>query len=338
MSFDRYRSESEDRWQEGSGRSGERGRDFDRYREDEGSQRRYSEGYDERFGRGFQGEGRMGSGRGERSERSGGFDREDRGRGRFSGGESYGRSYGEEFGQGANQVWNEPRYRGSRESQGGRREPWSGENFRGQESYGSYGADSRSMGSDRESGYGQQGGRYGSSFGSSMGSSSGAGSYGSSYGSSGSGSFGYGRGFEGGSGSESYRSSGSGAYGGFGTSSQRGRGRFSGKGPKGYQRSDDRIKEDVSDLLEREGELDASEIEVQVSSGEVTLTGTVSERSSKRLAEDLIEDLPGVKQVHNRLRVGNGSETGGSESSSGRSGSTRSGSAGSSSSKSSTSS
>jgi hypothetical protein len=103
------------------------------------------------------------------------------------------------------------------------------------------------------------------------------------------------------------------------------RGRFSGKGPKGYQRSDDRIKEDVSDLLEREGELDASEIEVQVSSGEVTLTGTVSDRFAKRLAEDLIEDLPGVKQVHNRLRVGNGFDTSGSASSSGRSGSSRTG-------------
>ncbi|HEY1435279.1 MAG TPA: BON domain-containing protein, partial [Thermoanaerobaculia bacterium] len=30
---------------------------------------------------------------------------------------------------------------------------------------------------------------------------------------------------------------------------------------------------------------------------------TVQDRSEKRLAEDLIEDLPGVKQVHNRVRV-----------------------------------
>lgn len=85
-------------------------------------------------------------------------------------------------------------------------------------------------------------------------------------------------------------------------------GRFSGKGPKGYQRSDDRIREDVSDALERHGELDASEIEVQVTGGEVTLAGTVPDRASKRLAEDAIEHLSGVKEVHNRLRLGgNGS-------------------------------
>jgi hypothetical protein len=81
------------------------------------------------------------------------------------------------------------------------------------------------------------------------------------------------------------------------------RGRFTGKGPKGYQRSDERIREDVSDLLERDGDLDASEIVVEVRVGEVTLEGTVPDRPSKRLAEDLIEDVSGVKQVHNRLRI-----------------------------------
>jgi hypothetical protein len=85
------------------------------------------------------------------------------------------------------------------------------------------------------------------------------------------------------------------------------RGQFAGKGPKGYKRSDERIREDVSDILERNGELDASEIEVVVVAGEVTLQGEVTQRRDKRLAEDLIEDLPGVKDVHNRLRVGDGS-------------------------------
>ena len=84
------------------------------------------------------------------------------------------------------------------------------------------------------------------------------------------------------------------------------RGRFTGKGPKGYQRSDDRVKEDVSEALSRDGDLDASEIEVSVASGEVTLAGTVPDRESKRLAEDLAEEIPGVKQVQNRLRIENG--------------------------------
>ncbi len=87
------------------------------------------------------------------------------------------------------------------------------------------------------------------------------------------------------------------------------RGRFTGRGPKGYTRSDERIREDVSDRLEQHGEIDASEIEVQVATGEVTLEGTVDDRRTKRLAEDIIETCPGVKQVHNRIRVqGSGGE------------------------------
>ena len=93
----------------------------------------------------------------------------------------------------------------------------------------------------------------------------------------------------------------------FGTPSRTTRGRFTGRGPKGYTRSDERIREDVSDRLEQHGEIDASEIEVRVSNGEVTLEGTVEDRWMKRLAEDLVEDCPGVKQVNNRIRIqGNG--------------------------------
>ena len=78
--------------------------------------------------------------------------------------------------------------------------------------------------------------------------------------------------------------------------------RRSGKGPKSYRRSDERIKEDVNDRLS-EGYLDATEIEVQVADGEVTLTGTVNSRSDKWRAEDIADDVRGVKNVENRLRV-----------------------------------
>jgi hypothetical protein len=88
----------------------------------------------------------------------------------------------------------------------------------------------------------------------------------------------------------------------FGTR-DRTRGRYTGRGPKGYTRSDDRIKEDVNDRLEQHGEIDAWEISVMVQNGEVTLEGTVPDRLTKRLAEDVAEDSPGVKQVHNRLRI-----------------------------------
>lgn len=80
-------------------------------------------------------------------------------------------------------------------------------------------------------------------------------------------------------------------------------GQHRGKGPKGYSRSDDRIKEDINDRLSDDVFIDASEIEVTVSSGEVTLTGSVGTRIEKRRAEDIAEEVSAVKNVENRLRL-----------------------------------
>lgn len=80
------------------------------------------------------------------------------------------------------------------------------------------------------------------------------------------------------------------------------RAQLRGRGPKNYRRSDERIKEDVNDRL-GDGYLDATEIEVAVLNGEVTLTGTVQTRSDKRRAEDIAESVSGVSNVENRLRV-----------------------------------
>jgi osmotically-inducible protein OsmY len=76
-----------------------------------------------------------------------------------------------------------------------------------------------------------------------------------------------------------------------------------GRGPKGYRRSDERIKEDVNDRLGDDYYLDASDVEVAVENTEVTLTGTVRNRSDKRRAEDIAESVSGVTNVENRLRV-----------------------------------
>jgi osmotically-inducible protein OsmY len=76
-----------------------------------------------------------------------------------------------------------------------------------------------------------------------------------------------------------------------------------GRGPKGYARSDERIREDVCEALERDNHVDASEIEVKVKEGVVTLTGSVEDRRTKRLAEDAVEYLSGVKDVRNELTV-----------------------------------
>lgn len=80
-------------------------------------------------------------------------------------------------------------------------------------------------------------------------------------------------------------------------------GRFRGRGPKGYRRSDDRIREDVCDRLSDDAMLDASEIEVRVQNSEVTLEGTVSDREDKRRAETLAERCSGVDHVQNNIRV-----------------------------------
>lgn len=83
-----------------------------------------------------------------------------------------------------------------------------------------------------------------------------------------------------------------------------------GKGPKGYTRSDDRIKEDVNDRLNDDSNLDASDIEVSVTGCEVTLSGTVKNRWEKRRAEDLAEAISGVKNVENRIKVNSDTYTG----------------------------
>ena len=79
-----------------------------------------------------------------------------------------------------------------------------------------------------------------------------------------------------------------------------------GRGPKNYSRSDERIREDVNDRLTEDVWVDASEIEVSVEGGEVTLTGTVEDRRSKRRAEDCADAVSGVKHVQNNLRYTSG--------------------------------
>lgn len=80
-------------------------------------------------------------------------------------------------------------------------------------------------------------------------------------------------------------------------------GPHTGRGPRDYRRSDERIHEDACEILTRHGQVDASGIRVQVQDGEITLDGTVSSRREKHLAEDALYAVSGVRDVHNRLRV-----------------------------------
>lgn len=190
----------------------------------------------------------------------------------------YGESRNQDFGQ--NRDPGEGRY-----AQGGRRgsRDW---NDYSQESQRGYGQ-----------GYGSQG--YGSGT---------SGRYGSDYSMTGTGLRGqWDRGF-----SDMSR----GTSGGYGSSWSGGvdqpqRQSFRGRGPKGYERSDDRLKEMICERLMDDPNIDASEITVEVRNREVTLDGIVDDRRVKYEVEELIERCGGVKDVKNQLRVrARGSESG----------------------------
>lgn len=91
-----------------------------------------------------------------------------------------------------------------------------------------------------------------------------------------------------------------------GVASEHRRGRFFGRGPKGYRRSSERMREEISDRLMTHPDIDASDIEVRVEDGIVTLMGTVEDRHEKRLAEYIAEDALGVDDVDNQLKVRHG--------------------------------
>lgn len=75
-------------------------------------------------------------------------------------------------------------------------------------------------------------------------------------------------------------------------------------GPRGYRRSDERIYEEVCESLGRDREVDSSNIEVHVSGGEVTLSGSTRTRWMKLRAEAISDTVPGVVEIHNQVRVG----------------------------------
>lgn len=77
-----------------------------------------------------------------------------------------------------------------------------------------------------------------------------------------------------------------------------------GRGPKGYQRSDARILEDVSERLTEDSHVDATDIEVTVHEREVKLAGRVASRDERRRAEAIADAVSGVAHVQNDLRVG----------------------------------
>lgn len=95
-----------------------------------------------------------------------------------------------------------------------------------------------------------------------------------------------------------------GGQGGMGYGQGMGQGGMSrNRGPKGYKRSDERIREDLCDRLSDRHDVDSSDIEVKVQNGEVILSGTVRERYLKHTIEQIAEAISGVQDVKNEIRV-----------------------------------
>lgn len=74
-------------------------------------------------------------------------------------------------------------------------------------------------------------------------------------------------------------------------------------GPKGYRRTDERVREDVCERLAMNPYVDVGDVSVEVANGVVTLDGTVRERREKYVIEDIADAVFGVTEVDNRLRV-----------------------------------
>ncbi|RQR34318.1 MULTISPECIES: BON domain-containing protein [unclassified Burkholderia] len=74
-------------------------------------------------------------------------------------------------------------------------------------------------------------------------------------------------------------------------------------GPKGYTRTDERIREDVCERLTYALDIDVSDVTVQVHDGCVELDGTVPSRWMKYDIEDIADGCMCVRDVENRVRV-----------------------------------
>ena len=76
-----------------------------------------------------------------------------------------------------------------------------------------------------------------------------------------------------------------------------------GRGPRGYQRSDERIVEEICERLSDDPLIDASDITVRSDGGSVVLEGSVDSRVVKHRVEDIVDDCVGVAGIQNRLKV-----------------------------------
>jgi osmotically-inducible protein OsmY len=92
----------------------------------------------------------------------------------------------------------------------------------------------------------------------------------------------------------------------YGRSGSMGQGMSQHRGPKGWKRTDERLKEDICERLYNTQHIDSSDVTVEVKDGKVALEGSVPQRGMKHALEDLIDACPGVTDIDNRVRVSQG--------------------------------
>ena len=78
-------------------------------------------------------------------------------------------------------------------------------------------------------------------------------------------------------------------------------GSYRGKGPA--QPADDQIKTAIERILTDDPWLDASGIQVSVQNGIAQLQGAIASRQAKRRAEELTDQIGGVRDVQNQLSI-----------------------------------
>ena len=73
--------------------------------------------------------------------------------------------------------------------------------------------------------------------------------------------------------------------------------------PKGFKRSDERLKDDIAERLMYRDDVDSSDVSLEVKDGKVTLEGTVPVRWMRYVVDDIAESVMGVEDVENNVRV-----------------------------------
>jgi osmotically-inducible protein OsmY len=78
---------------------------------------------------------------------------------------------------------------------------------------------------------------------------------------------------------------------------------YSGIGPKGYKRSDAVLEEEIVRRLTHHPNIDASAVNVVVKNNVALLSGVVFDREDKFTIEDVIDDIHGIDDLKNDIKV-----------------------------------